>query len=207
VGRAHRWRESRSSRRLLGKRGERPRPGDPVRCQAAHRLEARQRLLRRGGEAPVDGGPGQAEGKELELERRDIPADGADAELALAEQRPSERTERGSRRRPELPVRGEASLPLKRRQTGARHRPVDAVDRGGIKAVRTERDLERGNPRAGCGCGGTRDDQCGERDGSTDQQAVHSFSVGRSSSELKRVRSADAYFWRVTHSQHGETEV
>ena len=65
-------------------------PGDPICGQPLLRLEARQRRGGRGREPTVDGRRAEAERDQLELERRDIPADGADRELALAEQgRPS----------------------------------------------------------------------------------------------------------------------
>ena len=73
-------------------------PGDPVRREAVRGLEPDERLRRRGRETAVDGGRIEPERDQLELERRDVPADGADAELALAEERLPERAERPASR-------------------------------------------------------------------------------------------------------------
>ena len=70
-------------------------------------------------------------GIELELERRDVPADGSDGELALPEQGPSERPERRSRRRLDAPRDRDALLPLEARQARDRQWPLDAVDAAG----------------------------------------------------------------------------
>ena len=121
----------------------------------------------------------EAERDELELERRHVPADCSEAELTLAEERSTERTERHARCRREEAARREAGLLLEGRQAGAGERPVDPVDSGGVVAFRLERHLEGGDGGAPRGCSRPRESESGGNGGRNCEQAVHASCVGR----------------------------
>ena len=160
--------------------------GDTVGGELPLRLKARERTGGGSGEPSVDGLGIEAVGDQPELERGDVPADGADGELTLPEKRSAERPERRPRLRPEQPRGREALHPLQVCQAGGRERALDAVDRGRVEPVRLERDLEGGDARAACGTGGTGKRQCRRNGGREQEQAAHSPSVGSAAGRLKR---------------------
>ena len=109
-----------------------------------------------------------------ELEHRDVPAHGADAELALSEKRPAARAERTPRRAADAPRRS-ARLVLAGSAIRALRRELaaDAVDRTRVEPVGTEPDLESGDASTGCEpAGSEREDTNGHRD-ANDGEATH----------------------------------
>ena len=108
-----------------------------------------------------------------ELEHRDVPAYGADAELALSEKRPTACSERTPRRAADAPRRGHASCPLERDQGVGGELAADAVDRTRIEPVGTKPDLESGDASTGREpAGSEREDANGHRD-ADDGEATH----------------------------------
>ena len=126
-------------------RPERAPSGDPVRVEPAGSLESLQRGGGRGIEPTVELRGGQSERPEAELERRDVPADPAPAELTLTEQRLSERAELAAGDVADLPGGPDPVSTLEADDRTAGHRPGDAVDLALVETVRAQRDLERGN--------------------------------------------------------------
>ena len=100
-------------------------------------------------------------------------------ELALPEQRASERPERRPRLRLDAPGDRDSLDALQVGQARRRERPLDAVDRRGIEPVRLQRDLEGGDAGAPRGTGGTAQRECRRNGGREHEQAAHSPSVGR----------------------------
>ena len=133
---------------------------DAVCRQSSRCLETRECLRRACGEAPVDRLRAQTERNEAELERRHVPADGADAELALTEQRASERSERRPGGPPEAPAGRQPGPLLKADKAGARQRAVDPVDGRRVVTVSAQRHLEGSNTGVGRGRRGPRSNEC-----------------------------------------------
>jgi hypothetical protein len=71
-----------------------------------------------------------------------------DPQLALAEHRPPERTQRATRGRAYAPVRGEPLAALKGDEPALRERAAQAVDRSRVETLGTQRHLQRGHTRA-----------------------------------------------------------
>jgi hypothetical protein len=99
----------------------------------------------RRGEPAVDRLWIEAERNEAEFERRHVPADSADAELALTEKRPSERAERRPRGLPYAPAGRQPEALLKAHEPCTGEGAVDPVDGGRIVAVCAQRNLESGH--------------------------------------------------------------
>ena len=126
----------------------------------------------------------ETEQEELELERRDVPADGTHTELALAEERAPERAERRPGGLPQTPAGKQTSALLKAHKAGTSERAVDPVDSRRVKAVSAQRHLEGSNARVGRGDSRPREYEEGgnrDRDG---EQATHVPCVGTNRSAL-----------------------
>ena len=92
---SHRPRESQGRRRRIrGERPERRGPGDPVDVHARPLLEAAQCGLHTGTEDPVERPRRKSVEGELELKRRDAPADQPPPKRPRAERMPAETAER-----------------------------------------------------------------------------------------------------------------
>ncbi len=147
------------------------------------------------GETAVDGTRSEAATPQPELEHRDVPADRADRELTLSEERsppPSERTTRG---RAELAVTGEPVRPLEPREGPSRERPADAVHRPGLETVRAKRDLQRSNAGAACKGLGRQSQGSHRQRNAYDGEATHDSPFATSSSPPSRRegRKPDGY--------------
>jgi hypothetical protein len=131
-----------------GQRRERRGAGDSVLRQARERLH------------PLDGGAGRraviAVGRarhepacdELELQRRDVPAAGADGHRTGAERGRAEDAEGAACRRADDAVGHERAVPLEVAQGGVGGGSREPVDAPGVDPVRAQRDLQRGDGRA-----------------------------------------------------------
>ena len=97
MNRAHRRGEGRRDGLAPGRISAKPpiglRAGDAVCGEPDLELKSDECFGGRGGELTVDRRLRETERHEFKLQRRDIPADGADADLTLPEQRPTERTQ------------------------------------------------------------------------------------------------------------------
>ena len=163
---------------MTGQRAIRPRAGDAVGDQTASTLETAQRDAGALREPTVDGSAAKPVATKAELEHRDVPAHGADAEFALSEKRPAACAERTPRRAADAPRRGHASCSLEPDQSIGRELAADAVDRTRVEPVGTEPDLESGDASTGCEpAGSEHEDTNGHRD-ADDDEATHGPEFG-----------------------------
>ncbi len=186
MGRANGWCECGRGTTRPAERPERLLSGDAVLREPSPRLEAREGPGRLGREPPVDRLRTETERDEPEFERRHVPADRTHAELALAEERPSERAEGAAGGRLDRAARKQAGTLLERGQPGARERAVDTVDGCRILAMRPQGNLEGGDAGAARGRGGACDGECHAKRSGQHEDAVHTSSVGRSGPRLKQ---------------------
>ena len=132
----------------MRERADREPAHDAVRAQSAITLESPQSALGCVREAPVDLPGAQSQPSQAKLERRHVPADVADPELALTQQRPPQRPEGVPCGRADAAAGPDAYPSLERTQACLGHRPAQPIDRTRVDLVRAQRDLERGDPRA-----------------------------------------------------------
>jgi hypothetical protein len=108
-----------------------------------------------------------------ELEHGHVPADSADAELALAEERSTAPSERATRGAIQCPVAAETLSALEGERGAASLRPGDAVDRTGIEPVGAEPDLESGDARTGREPAGSEHEDADAHRDADDGEATH----------------------------------
>ena len=131
--------------------GERRGAGDAVGGAGRRRPAARRTAPAvRGAEAAVDAAAREPVGLERELQRGDVPAAVAGAQRAAADRVAAlARRARGACAGRRSPSAHEPAPALDAAHAGARARAREAVDRPGVDAVRAQRDLQRGDARAG----------------------------------------------------------
>ena len=158
---------------MTGQGAIRPRPCDAVGNETASTLVATQRDARALRESPVHGSDAEPVTAKAKLEHRDVPAHGAEAELALSEKNGRVHPVRASSR--VRRVRSGARLVLSgtrsARWSWARPRTPSTGTR--VEPVGTEPDLECGDASAGREpAGSEREDTNGHRD-ANDGEATH----------------------------------
>ena len=159
-------------------------PCDAVCRQSSLCLETGENFRCFPGEAPVDIPRAQTERDELELERRHVPTEGTDAELALTEERASQRTERGPGCPAEAAAGGQTDPLLEARESGPRQRPVDPVHGRRVVTVSPQRHLEGSNAGVGRCRSEPRKRQGRGSRGRKRQQAEHALCVGTNRESL-----------------------
>lgn len=148
----------RAPRYRPAQRPERDRSGDPVRGQAGPALEAQHRAFDVGAEPAVHGRVREPVPGEEELERRDVPPDGAGAQGPAAIRVATEAAERPAGPGAGEPVGHEAVAALEAADAGAGEWPRVAVDGPVVEAVGAERHLKRGDRPEAAGLRPSGDD-------------------------------------------------
>ena len=135
----------RRARCRAAERRQRPGAGHAVGGEARPRLEAAQRGVGVRAEAAVERAGREAVGGEQELQRRDIPAAGAERQRPAPEPRAPAAAERAARARADHAVDGEAAAALELLHRGDGRRARHAVDAAGVEAAGAQRHLEGGD--------------------------------------------------------------
>ena len=127
--------------------GERRGAGHAVGGEAGPGLEAAQCGVGVRAEAAVEGARREAVRGEQELQRRDVPAAGAQRQRPGAEPRPPAAAERAPGPRPGDAIGGETAPALQLHHRADGRGTSDAVDAAGVEAAGAQRHLEGGDVR------------------------------------------------------------
>ena len=154
-------------------RAVRLRPCDSVRREATTSLIATERDPRASREPPVHRSHAEPVALQPELEHRDIPPDGADSELTLAEEWTAAGSERTPRSASDESGRAYPSSALKCDERLRRLRPANTVYRTRVEPLGTEPDLQRGDASTGREPAGSEHEDANEHRDAEDGEATH----------------------------------